>query len=166
MLSLMIRTEAVALATPSIASGPPPELRALAAESTRHDRFKDSLAYWSTKRSSGSGPSPPTNTGSCWDKTRTARKLPSGFRATSRFGGVPEKPGTGARSTDSNTYATSTSLVMSCLKIGQRGGFSSRSPTMKGGGKICSKAARSRVPAEAVVTRAAIPRSRTMPRRM
>ncbi len=63
----------------------------------------DSPRYCSTKRISGAGPRPSTNTGSCCDSTCTSMNAPLASSATSRSGGVPEKPGIGARSIDSNT---------------------------------------------------------------
>ena len=98
-----MRTEAVALDTPSmntLALVAWPLLFRL--EPILMFCVMASPGYWSTNLSSGTGPSPSTNTGSCCDSTFTSRNTPLASSAISRLTGVPENPGTGAKSTDSN----------------------------------------------------------------
>jgi hypothetical protein len=103
-LWLTMRTEAVALATPSKVTlalvactprGPGPPMRT--------DWRSDRPLYCSTKCSSGAGPRPSTKTGSCCDTTCTSTSRPCGSSTISRSTGVPEKPGSAAKSTDSKT---------------------------------------------------------------
>ena len=63
--------------------------------------LRPSPLYWVRNRTSGSSPTPPRNTGSWWESTATSRNSPFVSMATSRLTGVPENPGTGARSIDS-----------------------------------------------------------------
>ncbi len=89
------------MAMPStVLCGEAPEPRALG-RPTRIGWRADRPTYCSTKAKSGSEPSPSRKTGSLCESTVTSRKVPSGARAISRSGGVPPKPGIGAKSTDS-----------------------------------------------------------------
>ncbi len=108
-LWLMMRTDAVALETPSryawpAEAWPASGLRVrFALLSIFTFCFSDKPWYCLTKASSGASPRPSRNTGSWCDNTATSRNDPCGSIATSRLTGTPEKPGMGARSTDSKT---------------------------------------------------------------
>ena len=104
MLLSIVRTVSVPRATPKI--GRTPGCARVASAGSVMMRIEsriDAPSYCAAKRCSEASPRPSRKIGSACDSIRTDMKPPCASSAISRLIGLPEKPGSGVKSTDSNT---------------------------------------------------------------